>query len=106
MYESVQNGGKDMNDGIIKICCECNKTLSLCECPTESCGDVFKDLGVDKPPGIQTARQLAHAHWVYVGQLLESAGVEVTPLHEHLYVEAMIHGYKHSDEDKIKMGVK
>jgi len=45
-------------------------------------------------------REMAEKHYEYSEKLLKAAGIIPTKLHHYLYVEAMIHGYKHGKRDK------
>lgn len=46
-------------------------------------------------------RDQAEKHWEYTGKLLELTGEEeCLDLIHFLYVEAMVHGYKHAKEEK------
>jgi len=46
-------------------------------------------------------RDEAEKHWEYVKSLLIAAGINTDlTLHKHLYVEAMVHGFKHAWDAK------
>ena len=46
-------------------------------------------------------REEAEAHWKFIDKLLRIAKAELTfDLLEFLYIEAMVHGYKHKEEEK------
>lgn len=45
-------------------------------------------------------REEAEAHWKFISELLETAGVDLNELHHFLYVEAMVHGYKHRKQEE------
>ena len=45
-------------------------------------------------------RKEAEKHWAYIESLLIAAGIDYDlTLHKHLYVEAMVHGFKHASTD-------
>jgi hypothetical protein len=48
------------------------------------------------------AKELAEAHWSYIGSLLKVVGLapEFMPMAQHLYTTALIHGHKHGVEDE------
>jgi hypothetical protein len=48
-------------------------------------------------------RKTAEAHWKYTSELLELAGTDADELLHFLYVEAMIHGYKHALKETKEM---
>ncbi len=49
-------------------------------------------------------RKEAEKHWAYIESLLIAAGIDYDlTLHKHLYVEAMVHGYKHGSNDKLTL---
>ena len=49
-------------------------------------------------------REEAEKHWAYIESLLIAAGINTDlTLHKHLYVEAMVHGYKHGSNDKLTL---
>ena len=46
-------------------------------------------------------RDEAEKHWEYIKSLLIAAGINKDlTLHKHLYVEAMVHGFKHAWDAK------
>ena len=46
-------------------------------------------------------RNEAEKHWEYIQSLLIAAGINTDlTLHKHLYVEAMVHGFKHAWDAK------
>jgi 1,6-anhydro-N-acetylmuramate kinase len=50
---------------------------------------------------LKHAEELANAHWAYVKQVLENAGVEQQVIEQigFHYRTAFVHGYKHAIED-------
>ena len=52
----------------------------------------------------QRAKELAEAHWRYVGELLESFGIPESQVDAaaFVYISAFEHGYKHAMEDRQK----
>ena len=49
-------------------------------------------------------RKEAEKHWAYIESLLIAAGIDYDlTLHKHLYVEAMVHGYKHGSNDTLTL---
>ncbi len=71
----------------------------------EGCNNHISDgvMGTTGPIKNQdSSRELAESHWTYTGQVLElskAIPASLMPLVEYLYVEAMLHGYKHAKED-------
>ena len=51
--------------------------------------------------GVYMFRDEAEKHWEYIQSLLIAAGINTDlTLHKHLYVEAMVHGFKHAWDAK------
>lgn len=54
------------------------------------------------PPKVMDIRQLAEKHWEYTEAILVLGDADMSlALIKYLYVEAMIHGYKHAKEESI-----
>jgi len=45
-------------------------------------------------------KELAKKHWEYTKGLLVAAGVIPSELDHYLYVQAMLHGFKHGKESR------
>lgn len=59
----------------------------------------------ETPNKINNSRDLARSHWIYTGQVLELTQAipeNLMSLVKYLYIEAMVHGYKHAVDDKTK----
>lgn len=53
---------------------------------------------MDKQPKEEEIRKLAEAHWNFIQKLFEAGGLGYQPMNKLLYIEAMVHGFKHGKE--------